>query len=102
MTGGSLAVAVACGSFAAMKPVTDRRNVLRLVAGLPLLGIAGRAFAARSAHYDYMEAVWSVRMALRRAVAARLLAAREVEISAALAQTRELQRAAAERRLPTG
>jgi CRISPR system Cascade subunit CasA len=64
--------------------------------------VGAATFAARSAHYDYMEAVWSVRMALRRAVAARLLAAREVEISAALAQTRELQRAAAERRAAAG
>jgi outer membrane protein TolC len=49
-----------------------------------------------------MEAVWSARMALRRALAARLLAEREVAISAALAQTRELQRAAAERRATAG
>ena len=32
-----------------MQPVTNRRNVLRLVAGLPLLGLAGPAFAARPA-----------------------------------------------------
>lgn len=31
-----------------MQPVTDRRNVLRLMAGLPLLGLSGPAFAAPS------------------------------------------------------
>jgi hypothetical protein len=46
---GSLAAAAGCDNFPAMQPVTDRRNVLRLVAGLPLLGLAGPAFAARSA-----------------------------------------------------
>jgi hypothetical protein len=54
LIGVSVAAVPVCGSFAAMQPVTDRRNVLRLLgglplAGLPLLGLAGPAFAARSA-----------------------------------------------------
>lgn len=49
MTGASLTEVGAYDSFSAMEPATDRRNVLRLVAGLPLLGLAGSAFAARSA-----------------------------------------------------
>jgi hypothetical protein len=43
-----LAVGAACDNFAAMTPVTDRRNLLRLVAGLPLLAVAAPAWAARS------------------------------------------------------
>ena len=49
MIGASLAAAAACDNFTAMQPMTNRRNALRLVAGLPLLGLAGPAFAARSA-----------------------------------------------------
>jgi hypothetical protein len=49
LIGPSLAAAAGCDNFAAMQPVTDRRNVLRLMAGLPLLGLAGAAFAAPSA-----------------------------------------------------
>jgi hypothetical protein len=49
----SLAAAAGCDNFPAMQPVTDRRNVLRQVggflAGLPLLGLSGPAFAAPSA-----------------------------------------------------
>jgi hypothetical protein len=49
LIGPLLAAAAGCDNFAAMQPVTDRRNVLRLMAGLPLLGLSGPAFATRSA-----------------------------------------------------
>ena len=39
--------AAACDNFAAMEPVTDRRNVLRLVAGLPLLAVAATGIRRR-------------------------------------------------------
>src|SRR5215212_9130010 len=32
-----------------MQPITNRRNLLRLMAGMPLLGLAGPAFAAKTA-----------------------------------------------------
>jgi hypothetical protein len=46
LIGSLLAGAAGCDNFALMQPVTDRRSVLRLVAGVPLLGLAGPAFAA--------------------------------------------------------
>jgi len=47
-----LAQALRCDNFAAMQPkappITNRRNLLRLAAGLPLLALAGPAFAAKT------------------------------------------------------
>ena len=44
-----LAAALGCDNFVAMQLMTNRRNLLRFAAGLPLLGLAGPAFAARAA-----------------------------------------------------
>jgi hypothetical protein len=43
-----LAQALRCDNFAAMDSMTNRRDLLRLVAGVPLFGLAGPAFAART------------------------------------------------------
>jgi hypothetical protein len=48
LIGPSLAVAATCDNFTVMTPVTDRRNVLRLLSGLPLLTVAAPAWAART------------------------------------------------------
>jgi hypothetical protein len=48
LIGALLAAAPACDNFTAMQPMTNRRNLLRLVAGLPLLAVATPAWAARS------------------------------------------------------
>jgi hypothetical protein len=49
LIGAFLATRPHYDNFAAMQRLTDRRNLLRLVAGLPLLGLAGPAFAASPA-----------------------------------------------------
>ena len=59
-------------------------------------------FAAMASRYDYAEAVWTVRMAVRRAIAEELLTAREVAIGARLADVRARQVAALERRVEAG
>jgi hypothetical protein len=48
LIGASLATRPGYGNFAAMQPLVDRRNMLRLAAGLPLIGLAAPAFAAPS------------------------------------------------------
>ena len=58
--------------------------------------------AAEIARYDYLEAVWSVRISLQRTLAERLLASHEVEVSATLTQIRVRQLAAVERRVFAG
>lgn len=58
--------------------------------------------AAVGARYDYAEAVWTVRMSIRRAMAEEMLAAREVEIGEALMQVRARQLTALERRVVGG
>jgi CRISPR system Cascade subunit CasA len=59
-------------------------------------------FAAVAAHYDYAEAVWAARMAIRRALAERMLTGREVAIGEELAQVRARQVTALERRVAGG
>jgi outer membrane protein TolC len=66
------------------------------------LRVGAAAYAAHAARYDYSEAIWTVRMALRRALAARLLAEQDVAIGAELVGIRERQLAAAERRATAG
>ena len=58
--------------------------------------------AAMVGRYDYAEAVWAVRMAIRRAIAEQILATREVEIGQKLADARSRQVAALERRVEGG
>ncbi|MDP3739552.1 MAG: TolC family protein [Hyphomonadaceae bacterium] len=59
-------------------------------------------FAAVAARYDYAEAVWTARMAIRRALAERFLTMREVSIAEELAQVRARQLMALERRVVGG
>jgi CRISPR system Cascade subunit CasA len=59
-------------------------------------------FASIGARYDYAETVWSVRMALRRALAERFLAVREVEIGEELNAIRVRQLAALQARFAAG
>lgn len=58
--------------------------------------------AARSAEYDYAAAVWSVRMAIRRAVDARAMAEARAGAADALVAMRERQFEAENRRLAAG
>jgi CRISPR system Cascade subunit CasA len=72
------------------------------IGGDRTLRVGAADFAAKAARYDYSEAIWTVRMALRRALAARLLAEHEVALTAELADVRALELAAAERRAAAG
>lgn len=60
------------------------------------------AFAAIAAGYDYADAVWSARMAIRRALAERFLTAREVAIGEELGRLRARQLAALQNRFEAG
>ncbi|MBL8550126.1 MAG: TolC family protein [Hyphomonadaceae bacterium] len=64
--------------------------------------IGSADFAAIAAHYDYAEAVWAARMAIRRALADRFLATREVQIGEELTRLRARQLTALERRFQAG
>jgi CRISPR system Cascade subunit CasA len=64
------------------------------------LTVADLAIAA--ARYDYAEAIWTVRMALRRALADRLLADRRLAASDALLVLRQRQFAVVSRRVAAG
>lgn len=64
--------------------------------------IGAAAFGSVGARFDYAEVVWSVRMALRRALAERFLAAREVQIGEELNAIRVRQLAAAQARFDGG
>jgi CRISPR system Cascade subunit CasA len=59
-------------------------------------------FAAIAGRYDYAEAVWTVRMAIRRALAEQMLTISEIEIGQKLAEVRVRQAAALERRVEGG
>jgi outer membrane protein TolC len=59
-------------------------------------------YAARAARYDYMESIWTTRMALRRALAERIFAARESEVATTLADVRTRALRAAEKRAAVG
>jgi CRISPR system Cascade subunit CasA len=59
-------------------------------------------FAAMTARYDYAEAVWTVRMTIRRSLADHLLADREIEIGRRLGAIRARQITALERRVASG
>lgn len=72
------------------------------VGGARTQRVGAAVYAALAARYDYMDAVWAVRLALRKALAERIVAAREVEITKALTDVRALQGAAAERRAQAG
>ena len=64
------------------------------------LTVADLAIAA--ARYDYAEAIWTVRMALRRALADRLMADRRLAASDALLVLRQRQFAVVNRRVAAG
>ncbi len=72
------------------------------VGGARTLRVSAADYGARAARDDYMDAIWSVRMGLRRALAERILSTREVAIADALAAVRARQLAAAERRGAAG
>lgn len=59
-------------------------------------------YASIGARFDYAEMVWSVRMALRRALAERFIAAREVQIGEELNTIRARQLAAMQARFDSG
>jgi CRISPR system Cascade subunit CasA len=59
-------------------------------------------FAAMAGRYDYAEAVWTSRMAIRRGLAEQILTTREIEIGQKLAEVRARQVAALERRVEGG
>lgn len=59
-------------------------------------------FAAMAGRYDYAEAVWTVRMAIRRALAEQMLTMSEIEIGQKLAEVRARQVTALERRVEGG
>ncbi|WP_225010199.1 TolC family protein [Novosphingobium percolationis] len=58
--------------------------------------------AVLSARYDVAEAIWSARIALRRALAQRMVADRQIAALGALAQVRDRQFAAMARRVAAG
>jgi CRISPR system Cascade subunit CasA len=64
--------------------------------------ISAADFSGIGARFDYAEVVWSVRMALRRALAERFLAAREVQIGEELSAIRARQLAAIQARFSSG
>ena len=64
--------------------------------------IATADLAVLSARYDVAETIWSARTALRRAFAERLIADRQILALRALAQIRDRQFAAMERRVASG
>lgn len=64
--------------------------------------LATADLAVLSARYDVAEAVWSARIALRRALAQRMVADRQIVALGSLAQVRERQFAAMARRVAAG
>lgn len=64
--------------------------------------IDGAVLAVEVARYDYAEAVWTTRMAVRRALASRLVAERQVTALDAALSLRQRQFAAMERRVNAG
>lgn len=64
--------------------------------------VSAAEFTSISARYDYAEAVWTVRMALRRALAERFLTAREVQIGEELETVRTRQLTALQARFDAG
>lgn len=58
--------------------------------------------AALMARYDYAEVLWAARLGLRRALAERFIAARQVSIAEELARVRARQLAAMQRRFDAG
>ncbi|GAM98963.1 heavy metal RND efflux outer membrane protein of CzcC family [alpha proteobacterium U9-1i] len=64
--------------------------------------ISAADFSGIGARFDYAEVVWGVRMALRRALAERFLAAREVQIGEELSAIRARQLAAIQARFDSG
>jgi outer membrane protein, heavy metal efflux system len=64
--------------------------------------VSAAQFVALAARYDFSEAVWLTRMAIRRALAERILAAREEQIGEELMRLRERQVSALERRFEAG
>lgn len=64
--------------------------------------VATADLAVLSARYDVAEAIWSARIALRRALAQRMVADRQILALGALAQVRDRQFAAMARRVAAG
>ena len=64
--------------------------------------IDAATLAAVAARYDYAEAVWTVRMAIRRALAETMLAEREVAVGQTLMLVRERQLMALDARVGAG
>ncbi len=64
--------------------------------------VSSAQFGAVAARYDYAEAVWASRMAIRRALADRFLATREAQIGEELTRLRARQLVALERRFEAG
>lgn len=64
--------------------------------------ISAAAFAAIAAQQDYVDAIWTVRMSIRRALAEALLSEREDAIGQSLDETRQRQLLALERRVTSG
>jgi CRISPR system Cascade subunit CasA len=72
------------------------------VGGVRQARIAGAALATDDARYAYADVVWSVRMAIDRALMDRITSNEQAEIYHQLADLRARQLAAAERRLDAG